>query len=88
MGVKSREKRGRLYLDIYQSGKRTWESPHLKLTKDKAQNKKVWRIAELCRSKRETQPLAGAWDINDPVAGKVSLIGYMEKYSKNYTSFG
>jgi hypothetical protein len=28
--------------------------------------------------------LSGAWDINDPITGKISLIGYMEKYSKNY----
>jgi site-specific recombinase XerD len=84
MSVKVREKRGKLYLDIYQGGKRTWESLHLELTKDKMRNKEIWRLAEICRSKRETQLLTGAWDINDPVAGKVSLIGYMEKYSKNY----
>jgi integrase len=84
MSVKVREKRGKLYLDIYQGGKRTWESLHLELTRDKMRNKEIWRLAEICRSKRETQLLTGAWDINDPVAGKVSLIGYMEKYSKNY----
>jgi integrase len=84
MGVKVREKRGKLYLDIYQGGKRTWEALHLQLTKDKIQNKEIWRLAEICRSQRETQLLTGAWGINDPVAGKVSLIGYMEKYSKNY----
>jgi integrase len=84
MSIKLREKRGKLYLDIYQGGKRTWETLHLELTKDKAQNKEIWRLAEICRSKREMQLLAGTWDINDPIAGKISLIGYMEKYSKNY----
>jgi site-specific recombinase XerD len=84
MSVKVREKRGRLYLDVYQNGKRTWEALHLELTKDKAQNKEIWRLAEICRSKREMQLLSGTWDINDPVAGKISLISYMEKYSKNY----
>jgi hypothetical protein len=84
MSVKVREKRGKLYLDIYQGGNRTWEALHLELTKDKAQNKEIWRLAELCRSKREMQLLSGAWDINDPIAGKISLIGYMEKHSKNY----
>jgi integrase len=54
------------------------------LTKDKIQNKEIWRLAEICRSKRETRLLAGAWDIDDPAAGKVSLIGCMESYSKNY----
>jgi len=86
MSVKVREKRGKLYLDIYQSGKRTWESLHLELTKDKTQDKEIWRLAEICRSKRETQLLTGAWNINDPIAGKISLIGYMEEYSKNYKS--
>ncbi|MDR1215767.1 MAG: site-specific integrase [Treponema sp.] len=84
MSVKLREKRGKLYLDIYQSGTRTWEALHLELTKDKTQNKEIWHIAELCRSKREMQLLAGAWDINDPIAGKISLIAYLEKYSENY----
>jgi integrase len=84
MSVKLREKRGKLYLNIYQGGKRTWESLHLELTKDKLRNKEIWRIAEICRSKRETQLLTGAWDINDPVAGKISLTDYMEQYSKNY----
>jgi integrase len=84
MSVKLREKRGKLYLDIYQSGKRTWEALHLTVTNDKAQNKEVWRLAEICRSKREMQLLAGAWDIKDPVAGKIPLIDYMEKYSVNY----
>jgi hypothetical protein len=59
MSVKVREKRGRLYLDIYQSGKRTWESLNLALTKNKAQNREIYRLAEICRSKRETQLLAG-----------------------------
>ena len=86
MSVKVREKRGKLYLDIYQGGKRTWEALHLELTKDKTQNKEIWRLAEICRSKRETQLLTGAWDINDPIAGKISLIGYLEKYSSNYKS--
>jgi hypothetical protein len=48
------------------------------------QNKEIWQLAEICRSKRETQLLTGAWDINDPIAGKISLIGYMEEYSKVY----
>ena len=84
MGVKIREKRGKLYLDIYQGGKRAWESLHLELTKDIAQNKEIWRLAEICRSKRETQFLTGAWNINDPIAGKISLVKYMEEYAAAY----
>jgi integrase len=86
MSVKVREKRGRLYLDIYQSGKRTWESLNLALTKDKAQNREIYRLAEICRSKRETQLLAGAWNISDPVSGKTALLSFLEEYTKNYKS--
>ena len=84
ISVKIREKRGKLYLDIYQGGKRTWESLQLELTKDKVQNKEIWRLAEICRSKRETQFLTGAWDINNPISGKISLIKYLESYAQTY----
>jgi integrase len=84
MSVKVREKRGKLYLDVYRGGKRSWESLHLSLTKNKDQNKEILRLAEICRSKRETQFLTGAWDITDPVAGKISLIKYMEDFAKTY----
>jgi integrase len=82
--VKVREKRGRLYLDVYQGGKRKWEALNLALTKDKAQNREIYRIAEVCRSKRELQLLTGAWNINDPSSGRMPLATYMEEYSKNY----
>jgi integrase len=84
MSVKVREKRGRLYLDVYQSGKRTWEALNLSLTPDKARNKEIRRLAEICRSKRETQLLTGAWNINNPVSGKMPLVAFLEDYSKNY----
>ena len=84
MSVKVRVKRGKLYLDIYQGGVRKWEKLGLELTKDKVQNKEIMRLAEICRSKRETQFLTSAWDISDPIAGKISLIKFMEDYSKNY----
>jgi integrase len=88
MSVKVREKRGKLYLDIYQGGKRVWESLHLTLTKDKEQNKEILRLAEICRSKREVRLLTGAWNIQDPVSGKMKLITYLENYAKDYTSPG
>jgi integrase len=84
MSVKVREKRGKLYLDIYQGGVRKWEKLGLVLTKDKAQNKEIMRLAEICRSKRETQFLTSAWDISDPITGKMTLIKFMEDYSKTY----
>ena len=84
MGVKVREKRGKLYLDIYTGGKRTWEALHLTLTSDKAQNKELWKIADLCRSKRETQLLSGVWNIQDPVSGKKKFTAYLKEFSASY----
>jgi integrase len=82
MGVKVREKRGKLYLDIYTGGKRTWEALHLTLTSDRVQNREIMRLAEICRSRRETQLLAGSWDIQDPVAGRKKLVTYLEEQAK------
>ncbi|MDR0382698.1 MAG: site-specific integrase [Spirochaetaceae bacterium] len=84
MGVNVREKRKKLYLDIYLGGKRTWEALGLTLTHDREQNKEIYRLAEVCRSKRETQLLAGAWDIQDPVRSKTKLVTFLEEYSKTY----
>jgi hypothetical protein len=50
MGVKVREKRGKLYLDIYHGGKHSWESLHMSLTKDRGRNREILRLAEICRS--------------------------------------
>ncbi|MDL2229050.1 hypothetical protein LJC14_02255 [Treponema sp. OttesenSCG-928-L16] len=54
MGVKIREKRGKLYRDVYTNGKRQWEALGLSMTSDKQQNKEIMRFAELCGSKRNT----------------------------------
>jgi integrase len=86
MSVKIREQRGKLYLDIYQGGKRAWESLHISLTKDKTQNKELWKLAEVCRAKREAQLLAGAWDIQDPTASKQKLVTFIEEYSTHYAN--
>lgn len=79
MGVKVREKRGKLYLDVYSCGKRTWEALGLTLTDDPKQNKEVMRLAEVCRSKRETQIVSGEWGLLDPVSGKKSLYSFMQE---------
>jgi integrase len=82
MSVKVREKRGKLYLDVYMGGKRTWEALHLAITNDKYQNKEIMRMAEICRSKKETQLLAGSWNIQDPTAGKKRFLTYLEELAK------
>jgi integrase len=88
MSVKVREKRGKLYLDIYLGGKRTWEALGLTLTQDRTQNKEIMRLAELCRSKRETQLLSSVWNIQDPIRSKTNLVTYLEEYAKTYENPG
>ncbi|MDR2759634.1 MAG: integrase, partial [Spirochaetaceae bacterium] len=81
MGVKIREKRGKLYLDINWNGQRKWESLHLTTSPDKQQNREIMRLAEICRSKREAQLVAGEWNLLDPVNGKKTLYHYLEELS-------
>jgi integrase len=83
MSVTVREKRGQLYLDIYANGRRKWESLGLTLTENKQQNKDVMRLAEVCRSKRESQIVSGEWGFIDSVGGKQSLCGYLADIGKN-----
>jgi site-specific recombinase XerD len=73
MSVKIREKRGKLYLDIYSNGRRNWEALHMELTSDKTQNKETMRVAEICRVKRELQVVSGEWGILDPGSEKKTL---------------
>jgi integrase len=86
MSVKIREKKGRLYLDVYLKGKRTWEALNLIITKDREQNKEIWRLAEICRSQRETQLLTGLWDIQDPVLSKITLLDFLNSIKNFYSS--
>jgi integrase len=86
MGVTVREQRGKLYLDIHHGGKRKWECLHLTLTKSKAQNKEIMRLAEICRSQRESQLLAGTWNIQDVVVVKKKFLTYLEEHVKDYSN--
>jgi integrase len=81
MGVRIREKRGKLYLDIYFNGVRRWEALHLSVTGDKLQNKEVMRLAEVCRSKREVQMVSGEWNMQDPLARNKSLFSFLKGYA-------
>jgi integrase len=85
MGVKIRKNRGKIYLDIYLKGSRQWESTGLTITSDQKQNKEVMRLAEILRSKRETQLVAGEYNLLDPVKGKDTLYSYMEKTVETLT---
>lgn len=78
MGVHVRVKRNRLYLDIFQNGRRTWEALGLTLGPDPALNREAKRLAEAVRLKREMQLLAAANGLLDPVQGKQTLVEYAE----------
>lgn len=79
MGVKIREKRGKLYLDVYFNGRRAWEATGLTVSSDPKQNREVLRLAEVLRSKRETQLVSGEWGLLDPVNGKKALYSYLKE---------
>ncbi|MDR1100393.1 MAG: site-specific integrase [Treponema sp.] len=83
MGVKIRINRGKLFLDIIHKGNRHWESLGLSVTADRAQMREIMRLAEIARSKRETQLFSGEWDLLDPVSGKKSLYAYLEELGKD-----
>ena len=82
MGIKVREKRGKLYLDVYVEGRRTWEALGLTLSNDPAINKETMRLAEYARSKREQQIFSGQWGLQDKMRAKMPLYTYLEKMSE------
>ena len=77
MGVKIRTKRRKLYLDIYQNGKRTWEALRLTVSDDPALNRENMRLAEYARAKREQQLFSGQWGLQDRLGAKKSLYAYI-----------
>jgi len=82
MGVKIREKRGRLYLDIYVNGIRRWEALKLTVPSDPRLRKEVERLAETIRIKREMQLASAEYDIHDLIAAKQDLISYANKLAE------
>lgn len=79
MSVKIREKRGKLYLDIYVDGRRTWETLGLSVSTDTALNKESMRLAEFARTKREQQIFSGQWGLHDKTRSKMTLYTYLKK---------
>ena len=77
MGVSVRVKRGKLHLDIIHNGRRKWESLGIDVPADKTQRAEIMKLAEVCKSKRQAQILAGEWGLVDPVSGRQTLVEYM-----------
>jgi integrase len=84
MGVKIREKRGKLYLDIMYKGQRRWEALDLRVPKDAAAKRETMRLAEAIRHKRELQLTSERYQLLDPVASKQTLIDYAENVARTY----
>jgi integrase len=82
MGVKIREKRKRLYLDVYHQGRRAWQALGLTLGADAHTNREMWRLAEVIRQKRELQIASGEWGLLDPIEGKRTLLKYAQGIAK------
>ena len=86
MSVKIRIKRGKIYLDIYEHGRRRWESLGLTVPADKQQAREIMKLADVCRSKREAQITSGEWGLIDKTAAKQTLseyIGSLKNISRN-----
>jgi site-specific recombinase XerD len=83
MGVKIRISKDKIFLDVYLKGTRKWEKTGLTVSKNITQNKEVMKIAEVLRSRRETQLVTGENDLLDPVKKHDTLYSYMENQTKN-----
>jgi len=83
MGVKLRIKRNKIHLDIYYNGIRKWETTNLTVSSDERQNKEVFRLAEIIRSKREAQIVTGEWGLLDNEGGKKPLYLYVKELGKS-----
>ncbi len=74
MGIKVRACRGRLYLDVYQQGRR-W-SEYLGMAADGPGAKGRWELAEQIKIQREYQLIAQAHNLPDPTARHIPLMEY------------
>ena len=64
MGVKVREKRGKLYLDVYHNGRRKWEALGLTVPADETQRAEIMKLAETCRCKKEMGIAKERWGVD------------------------
>jgi integrase len=84
MSVKIREKQKAngdisLYLDIYHKGQRQYEFLDLYLTKDRAKNKEVKRLAEDIAAKRQLELSANNYQIQPQFKTNLNFVDYFEQ---------
>ena len=77
--VHIRNRNGRLYIETYIFGKQSRKSLGLRLTGNKKQDKKVFMLAEIIRSRREMQLACAEWGIPDCLSSDKALHVYMEE---------
>ncbi|GHV91579.1 hypothetical protein AGMMS50268_20820 [Spirochaetia bacterium] len=82
MGVNIREKRGKLYLDIYHQGQRQWDALNLVIPDNPIEKKEVMRLARVAKAKREQQLFSGEWNVLDHVGSRRTLYSYLEEMAK------
>ncbi|GHV64194.1 phage integrase family site specific recombinase [Spirochaetia bacterium] len=82
MGVNVREKKGHLYLDIYQNGRRNWEALGLSIGPDREGNREARRIAEAIRQKREQQLVEQQNGLLNTIEGKKTLLAYVKEQAE------
>ena len=83
MSVKVRQKGKKLYLDIYENGKRTWEALKLTITNDPLTDKETKKLAEYARATREQQIFSGQWGLQDKVSAKITLFDFLTEMGKD-----
>ena len=84
MSIKVREKKlsdGRisLYLDIYHSGRRSYDFLEIYLTKDRQKNKELKELAENIRAKRELELKSTDYGFSPQFKKKVNFLDYFKK---------
>lgn len=82
--VHIRNRNGRLYIETYLYGRQIRRALGLRLTGDEKQDKKVLKLAEIIRSRREMQLACIEWGLPDITGSGRLLTIYMEEnYRKN-----
>ncbi|GHV88991.1 hypothetical protein AGMMS50267_13510 [Spirochaetia bacterium] len=79
MGVRIWVNKNKVYLDIYENGRRHRErlSP-LELCGDKQTDKETMRLAGIIKAKREQQLFSGEYDIPNPSLGRITFENYVQ----------
>ena len=82
MGISIREKRGRLYLDVYWKGERHWETLGLTVGPNKTTRSEAYRLAEKIKTKWEYQLVSEQYGFTDLIKAKQTFMEYATEESR------